>query len=89
MSNPKRPKAADEKPRRGRPKTSPLDPVAQVRERQRRHRQKQREQGRVAARLWIDRDVHAAITKSGQTLQEAADKAFALLMATMRKRKAR
>ena len=42
-----------------------------------------------AARLWIDRDVHAAITKSGQTLQEAADKAFALLMATMRKRKAR
>ena len=35
----------------GRPKTSKLDPTSQTRERQRRHREKKREAGRVAVEL--------------------------------------
>jgi hypothetical protein len=80
----KRDKPNPNKPRRGRPKTSPLDPAAQVRERQRRRREKQREQGRVAVQLWIKGNHHRAITKSGQTLQDVADEAFALWMANRR-----
>lgn len=77
------------KPRPGRPKTSPLDPVAQVRERQRRHRERKREEGRVAVQLWLHGKVHAAILESGRTLQDAADEAFALLLTKTCSRKAR
>ena len=67
----------------GRPKTSELDPAAQARERQRRLREKKREAGRVVVQLWIDAGWHKAILKGG-TLQDAADEAFALLMAKRR-----
>ena len=67
----------------GRPKTSNLDPAAQARERQRRLREKKREAGRVVVQLWIDARWHKALLKGG-TLQDAADEAFALLMAKRR-----
>ena len=67
----------------GRPKTSPLDPAAQARERQSRLREKKREAGRVVVQLWIEAKWHAAILKTC-TLQDAADEAFALLMAKRR-----
>jgi len=67
----------------GRPKTSPLDAPAQARERQARLRAKKREAGRVVVQLWINAKWHAAILKTG-TLQDAADEAFALLMAKRR-----
>ena len=67
----------------GRPKTSLLDAPAQARERQRRLREKKREAGRVVVQLWINAKWHAAILKGG-TLQDAADEAFALLMAKRR-----
>ena len=67
----------------GRPKTSLLDPPAQARERQRRLRAKKRAAGRVVVQLWIEAKWHAAILKTG-TLQDAADEAFALLMAKRR-----
>lgn len=63
----------------GRPKTSNLTPAEQARERVRRHREKKREAGRVAVELWIDADLRDAIVASGQTLQDAADEAFAML----------
>jgi hypothetical protein len=81
MSNAKRRPPVLEKPRRGRPKTNPLDPVAQRRERQRRYRERKREGGKVAIELWIAAEHRDAILDSGQTLQEAADEAFGLLMA--------
>jgi 2,4-dienoyl-CoA reductase-like NADH-dependent reductase (Old Yellow Enzyme family) len=84
MSSLKRAKPGQTKPQRGRPKTSPLDPAEQVRERQRRHREKHREQGRVSIQLWIKGHHHRAIQKSGKTLQDAADEAFALLLAKWR-----
>ena len=84
MLKPKSAKPDDEKPRRGRPKTSPLDPAAQVRERQRRRRARKREEGRVGVQIFIKGSWHRAISKSGQTLQDAADEAFALLMAKRR-----
>ena len=68
----------------GRPKTSKLTPVEQARERVRRHREKKREAGRVAVELWIKTEWRDAILASGQTLQESADAAFALLMAKQR-----
>ena len=68
----------------GRPKTSPLDAPAQARERQARLRAKKREAGRVVVQLWINAKWHAAILKSGATLQDSADEAFALLMAKRR-----
>ena len=68
----------------GRPKTSPLDALAQARERQARLRAKKREAGRVVVQLWINAKWHAAILKSGATLQDSADEAFALLMAKRR-----
>ena len=67
----------------GRPKTSKLDPAAQARERQKRLREKKREAGRVVVQLWIDAGWHKTILKIG-TLQDAADEAFALLMAKRR-----
>lgn len=69
------------KRRPGRPKTSPLDPTAQNREALRRHREKKRAEGRTGVELWIKNEVRDAILEAGQTLQEAADEAFALLMA--------
>ena len=68
----------------GRPKTSQLTPAEQARERVRRHREKKREAGRVAVELWIKTEWRDAILASGQTLQESADAAFALLMAKPR-----
>ena len=83
MPRPKQTSLAPEKRGPGRPKTSPLDPAAQHRERQRRLREKKREAGRVVAQIWIDATWHEAILKTG-TLQDAADEAFALLMAKRR-----
>ena len=40
--------------------------------------------GRVVVQLWINARWHAAILKSGATLQDSADEAFALLMAKRR-----
>lgn len=88
MPRPKRLQSTPEKRGPGRPKTSDLDPITQARERQRRRRKRAREAGRVAVQLWIDAKWHKAILKSGDTLQDAADEAFALLMAK-RARKAR
>ena len=68
----------------GRPKTSKLTPAEQARERVRRHREKKREAGRVAVELWIKTDWRDAILARGQTLQESADEAFAMLMAKRR-----
>ena len=83
MPRPKQPSSAPEKRGPGRPKTSPLDPAAQARERQQRLRERKREAGRVVAQIWIDAKWHKAIVKTG-TLQDAADEAFALLMAKRR-----
>jgi hypothetical protein len=46
-------------------------------------RERKREAGRVVAQIWIDAKWHEAILKTG-TLQDAADEAFALLMAKRR-----
>jgi hypothetical protein len=81
MPVPERPTSKPKKRGPGRPKTSELDPTSQTRERQRRHREKKREAGRVAVELWIRADWRDAILASDQTLQDAADQAFALLMA--------
>ena len=78
------PKAKPEKRGPGRPKTSQLTPAEQARERVRRHREKKREAGRVAVELWIKTEWRDAILSRGQTLQESADEAFALLMAKQR-----
>lgn len=83
MPRPKQPSSAPKKRGPGRPKTSPLDPAAQARERQQRLRERKREAGRVVAQIWIDAKWHEAIVKTG-TLQDAADEAFALLMAKRR-----
>lgn len=88
MPHSKRPKSVPEKRGPGRPKTSDLDPISQARERQRRRRERARDSGRVAVQLWIDAKWHKAILKGNGTLQDAADEAFALLMAK-RARKAR
>jgi hypothetical protein len=40
--------------------------------------------GRVVVQLWINTQGHADILKSGATLQELADDAFALLLAKQR-----
>ena len=42
------------------------------------------DRGRVVVQLWINAKWHAAILKSGATLQDSADEAFALLMAKRR-----
>jgi hypothetical protein len=84
MPRPKPSAPAPKKRGPGRPKTSPLDAPAQARERQARLRAKKREAGRVVVQLWINAKWHAAILKSGATLQDSADEAFALLMAKRR-----
>ena len=83
MPRPKQPSSAPEKRGPGRPKTSLLDPAAQARVRQQRLRDRKREAGRVVAQIWIDAKWHNAILTTG-TLQDAADEAFALLMAKRR-----
>jgi hypothetical protein len=83
MPRPDSSKSVPKKRGPGRPKTSPLDPAAQARERQRRLREKKREAGRVVVQLWLNAKWHEAILKTG-TLQDAADEAFALLMAKRR-----
>ena len=86
MPAPKRQTKKEAKPRRGRPKTSPLDPSSQARERQRRHREKKREAGRVAVELWINAEWRDAMLASGKTLQECADEAFGMLIAKQRRK---
>ena len=68
----------------GRPKTSKLAPAEQARERVRRHREKKRDEGRVAVEIWIKAEWRDTILASGRTIQESADEAFALLMARRR-----
>lgn len=70
----------------GCPQTNPLDPVAQHRERQRRYREKKCEGGKVAVGLWIAVEHRDAILESGESLQDAADEAFGLLMAKRARR---
>ena len=86
MARPTHPKSKPAKRGPGRPKTSKLTPPEQARERVRRHREKKREAGRVAVELWIKTEWRDTILASGQTLQESADEAFALLMAKQRRK---
>lgn len=81
-----RSKPGPSQPPRGRPKTNPLPPAEQHRERQRRYREKKREGGKVAVELWIAAEHRDTILESGQSLQEAADEAFGLLMAKRARR---
>ena len=84
MTRNARPKAPSEKRGPGRPKTSKLAPAEQARERVRRHREKKREEGRVALEIWIKSAWRDTIIASGGTIQDFADEAFALLMAKRR-----
>ncbi len=86
MASSSHPKSILAKRAPGRPKTSKLTPAEQARERVRRHREKKREAGRVAVELWIDAHFRDAIVASGDTLQDAADEAFAMLMAKRRRK---
>jgi hypothetical protein len=56
-----------------------LDSSQTFREYQGGLRAKKREAGRVVVQLWINAKWHADILKSGATLQDSADEAFALL----------
>ena len=84
MTRSARPKAPPAKRGPGRPKISKLAPAEQARERVRRHREKKRDEGRVAVEIWIKADWRDTILASGRTIQESADEAFALLMARRR-----
>ena len=77
-------KVPPEKRGPGRPKTSDLTPAEQARERVRRHREKKRDAGRVAVEIWIEAEWRDTILASGRTIQDAADEAFALLVAKRR-----
>ena len=70
-----------EKRRRGRPRTSPLDPIEQARLRRQRHRESKRTAGMVPAEIWLPKAWRDAVIARGETLQDAAQKAFQLLIA--------
>lgn len=65
----------------GRPRTSSLAPLEQARRRRERFRQRKRDAGMVAAEIWLPETWHAAILARGETLQNAAQRAFRLLIA--------
>ena len=84
MTRNTRPKTPPQKRGPGRPKTSKLAPAEQARERVRRHREKKREEGRVALEIWIKAEWRDTILASGRTIQDFADEAFAMLTAKRR-----
>jgi hypothetical protein len=83
-------KTAPAKKRRpGRPRSSPLDPIEQARARRRRHRESKRNAGMVPAEIWLPQAWRDAVIARGETLQDAAQEAFRLLMAHWEKRSAK
>jgi hypothetical protein len=70
-----------ERRRPGRPRTSPLDPIEQARVRRQRHRESKRNAGMVPAEIWLPKAWRDAVIARGETLQDAAQKAFQLLIA--------
>src|SRR5258705_13810060 len=65
---------------RGRPRSSPLDPIEQARVRRQRHRENKRNAGMVPAEIWLPKAWRDAVIARGETLQDAAQEAFRLLM---------
>ena len=62
-------------------RTKPLDPVEQARVRRQRHRESKRNAGMVPAEIWLPKAWRDAVIARGETLQDAAQKAFQLLIA--------
>jgi Mg/Co/Ni transporter MgtE len=60
---------------------SPLDPVEQARVRRQRHRESKRNAGMVPAEIWLPQAWRDAVIARGETLQDAEQEAFRLLMA--------
>jgi hypothetical protein len=79
--HPKIKTAPTERRRPGRPRTSPLDPIEQARVRRQRHRESKRNAGMVPAEIWLPKAWRDAVIARGETLQDAAQKAFQLLIA--------
>ena len=79
--HPKTKTAPAEKRRPGRPRSSPLDPIEQARVRRQRHRESKRNAGMVPAEIWLPKAWRDAVIARGETLQDAAQEAFRLLMA--------
>jgi len=79
--NPKTKTASAEKRPPGRPRSSPLDPLEQARARRKRHREGKRNAGMVPAEIWLPRAWRDTVIARGETLQDAAQEAFRLLMA--------
>ena len=78
--HPKTKTAPAEKRRPGRPRSSPLDPIEQARVRRQRHRESKRNAGMVPAEIWLPKAWRDAVIARGETLQDAAQEAFRLLM---------
>jgi len=79
--HPKTKTSPEEKRRPGRPRSSPLDPIEQARARRQRHRENKRNAGMVPAEIWLPQTWRDAVIARGETLQNAAQEAFRLLMA--------
>jgi hypothetical protein len=78
--HPKTKTAPAEKRRPGRPRSSPLDPIEQARVRRQRHRESKRNAGMVPAEIWLPKAWRDAVIARRETLQDAAQEAFRLLM---------
>jgi hypothetical protein len=78
--HPKTKTAPAEKRRPGRPRSSPLDPIEQARVRRQRHRESKRNAGMVPAEIWLPKAWRDAVIARGETLQDAVQEAFRLLM---------
>jgi len=83
--HPKTKTAPAEKRRPGRPRSSPLDPVEQARARRQRHRESKRNAGMVPAEIWLPQAWRDAVIARGETLQDATQEAFRLLVAEWKK----
>src|SRR5258705_12496419 len=81
--HPKTKTAPAEKRRPGRPRSSPLDPIEQARVRLQRHRESKRNAGMIPAEIWLPKAWRDAVIARGETLQDAAQEAFRLLMGTL------
>jgi hypothetical protein len=64
----------------GRPRSSLLDPIEQARVRRQRHRESKRNAGMVPTKIWLPKAWRDAVIARGETLQDAAQEAFRLLM---------
>ena len=69
----------------GRPRSSELDPTEQARVRRQRHRDRKRDAGMIAAEIWLPEAWHQAVLVRGETLQNAAQEAFGMLIAKWEK----